>query len=129
VIVIANIEGQLHAAFVDQLAASQQTQITFAEINSPELIDRFLEKSQVTANSTPQTEVSLRGLYQLAINRTTLQEGDCRMAGWSDQEVRGMELRPRPNQETFRTFVVANLRYGMWGPPENDANYLTSLPR
>ena len=90
-------------------AGGEATFIPQAAEDGSELFE-FLASDSVTAEWVPEGQVSLRGLYRLALHADQLRVGDMRLVGWSQQPVVGMEIRPGSNQNTFRTLLVANLR-------------------
>ncbi len=75
-------------------------------------VDEQLEVSFETSEQSPAGEISIRGLYRLALDARQLNEDGLRLVAWTDQPVEGMTVTPRSNQERFRTLVVANLRRG-----------------
>jgi hypothetical protein len=61
-------------------------------------------------------------LVRLAVDPSRLHEGDVRAVGWLADELAGLQIRPEASQRSFRTLLVANLRYGPLPAPESDEN-------
>jgi hypothetical protein len=66
--------------------------------------------------------VRLHRLVDLTVKRLRLNPGDVRLVAWSDDELPGMRVWPRPAQTTTQTLVLAHLARGPLPAPERDAN-------
>ena len=75
-----------------------------------------------TSLSPPEGEVGLRGLLVAAAAPEQMRPGDIRLVGWTDEEIPGVTVRPRSSQQTFRTLLLAHLKYGPWPEPSADVN-------
>ncbi|MCA9262397.1 MAG: hypothetical protein KDA60_01055 [Planctomycetales bacterium] len=122
VVVASRTKGKVYLSSVAEMDSSSKVKLQFHEAADNDAIIQDLESHPVTSSTVAEGEVNLRGFYRLALNAAGLQEGDVRLVAWSDQEVPGMTISPDPNQHTYRTVFVMNLRYGNWSLPQADAN-------
>ena len=122
VIVIGRFGDGVRVATVDEIADGMSAKLSFGGPNRVEPLLDQLENHPVTRQQTPDAEVSLRGLFKIATNVASLQPGEIRMLAWTSQAMPGMEIDPDSNQETFRTMVVAHLRYADSPDPRMDVN-------
>jgi hypothetical protein len=127
VIVIGRFEDGVRVATVDEIADGTSSRLSFGGPNRVEPLLDQLEIHPVTRQLTPEAEVSLRGLFKIAANVASLQTGEIRMLAWTSQTMPGLDINPDSNQETFRTIVVAHLRYANWPDPQMDANLLSDV--
>lgn len=67
-------------------------------------------------------EISIGRLLDLAARQLVLAEGDVRLIGWSDQELPGLNCRPKASQSLARLMVLAHLRHAPLPDPQRDAN-------
>jgi hypothetical protein len=66
--------------------------------------------------------VRLHRLVDLAVKRLRLNPGDVRLVAWSNDELPGMHVWPRPAQNTTQTLVLAHLVRGPLPAPQRDMN-------
>ncbi len=116
-------------AWVGDLKSKTAVPVTF----SP-LIDQRVDFPQWQENPTtslivPPDEVSLRELIDLAVDPERLGIGGVVLAGWTDQPMPGVTIRPAASQAMYRTMIVANLRYPTLIPSESDANTYWELAK
>ena len=91
-------------------------------------LNEHLNEHSATVLATAETgQINLRQLMRIASSWHQLDVGGYRLVGWNDQEVLGMSVRPDSNQSTFRTLVVANVRYGALPEPQPDKNLYESF--
>ncbi len=122
VIVMGRFEDGVQIATVDEIEDGMSSKLVFSAPNQVTPLLDQLESHPVTRQQTPEGEVSLRGLFKIATNVASLQPGEIRMLAWTDRAMPGMEIEPTSNQETFRTLVVAHLRYANPPDPQMDEN-------
>lgn len=78
--------------------------------------------SKPTPGGAEKGIVRLHRLVDLAIKRLRLNPGEVRLVAWSDDDLPGMRIWPRPAQNTTQTLVLAHLSRGRFPEPQRDAN-------
>lgn len=114
--------GQFQVAWVGDLAAADARRLTFS---SPAEGDHLLEEwgsSPAFSESSDNDTLSLTRLLKVAQSEVQFQPGDVRLIGWTDTQLPGMVINPRSSQQTMRTLIVANVRYGGFSDPKRDVN-------
>jgi len=122
-------EDRCRVAILGALPAGGQAAVQF---EPPGQIDRLLEflgQHRTMDTRDLAGELSLRQLANIAITWQQLEVGDYRFVGWNEEQVSGMQVRPKSNQSSFRTLVIGNLKYAPFQPARPDRNLLeTFLP-
>ncbi len=123
-VVIANRDSRAKWALLGDLQPGAEAvfEISDGAAEEGELFDAF-EQYSATAERTPQGEVSLRDLFRLGMHSAQLWPGDMRLVAWTDEVVAGMQIKPKSNQQTYRTLIICHLRYGDAPLPEIDYNH------
>jgi len=85
-------------------------------------------RSPQTSDASPQGELSLRGLVQLAQSAADLEEGEIRLVGWLDEEIPGQTIEPAAPQGRRLAMLVAHLRYGPAAECRPDLNAPEEVP-
>ena len=119
VIVVHRTSNGVEFAVVDQLGSKASTLLDFSHADFS-AVRQLWDDSPTTAAVTPEGEVGLRTLLATALNPRRLRREDIRLVGWTDQEVPGLQIGPPSSQQTFRTLVLAHLRYGPLPEPRGD---------
>jgi hypothetical protein len=127
--VLKQTESGMQIACLGKLEMGADSPVVFAAPGDGQALAAMLDQEPATAADSPKEEVSLRELYRLATNGQQLRPGDVRFVAWTDQPVKGMTVRPRSNQRTLRTLIVAQLKYGPFATPQHDRNLLSDLKR
>jgi len=70
-----------------------------------------LEEVKSACRRLRDGEVSLGEIFDLAVDRLRLNQGDVRLIGWTDQDIPGIEFSPAANQVTLRTAVISHLQH------------------
>ncbi len=110
-------EDGVEAAVLDRLPSGGSAVLRFEPAGLTTLRQTW-DQSESTVQVRGHGQVSLRSLLELALEQ--LNDCDLRLVGWTDQQVPGVSIRPRASQETFRTFLLAHLRYRALGEPQGD---------
>ncbi|MBW3599627.1 MAG: hypothetical protein KY475_20435 [Planctomycetes bacterium] len=117
-----NEDGEVEGAWLGDLDPKTAKTLSFRAMGSePARFDQW-EQSPATASVTPEGEVSLSSLVDLAIERLRLRRGDVRLVAWTDAECGGLEITPGASQQVLRTLVLSHLRHGEAPPPRSDEN-------
>ncbi len=114
-------EGVVQVGWIGFCAAEGSSRFQFRSLAEGEtLAESWSGSSQ---NSTTLSDpLSSLALVRLAVDPSRLNEGDVRAVGWLEDELAGLKIRPEASQRSFRTLLVANLRYGALPLPESDEN-------
>jgi hypothetical protein len=112
----------IQVAWVGELEPKTNKTLRFAPAADTRMLLREWQNSPITATQTPEGEVSLLRILDLARDPRRLNEGDLKLIGWTDADLGGLELRPRASQTTLRTLVIANLQHGLPPAPRPDEN-------
>ncbi len=115
-------DGQLQVAWVGELPSGATATLQFGASDHPRALLTQWEESTTTMSHPPTGEVSLLKMLDLARDPRRLLPGDVKLIGWTDEELGGIELRPRPRQIVTKTLVVANLQYQQLAAPTPDLN-------
>ena len=75
-----------------------------------------------TAGEEDDGTVRLHRLVDLTVKRLRMNPGDVRLVAWSNDELPGMQVWPRPAQTTTQTLVLAHLHRGPLSEPQRDVN-------
>jgi hypothetical protein len=116
---VVRIRGEdgVEVAILDQLPSHGSALLEFEPAGLSTLCEKW-DQSESSVPIRAHGGISLRSVLDLALDE--LNDGDLRLVGWTDQQVPGVSIRPRASQETFRTFVLAHLRYRALGEPQGD---------
>jgi len=122
----ANADESLSPGEVEQhteLAAS------FAEVDEDR--DGRLSPSEVYqwTKDSREGELTLGRLFELACQRASLQAGDLRLVGWTDEDLPGLTIHPRASQKILRTLVLVHLKRGKLPEARPDTNLLAQLEK
>jgi hypothetical protein len=126
-VVIHRLDSRCRLAVLTDIRSRATRPARFDQPGDDAALFGLLEQQGFTAADLEGGEVSLRELVRLASDPRQLGEGDYRLVGWCTTEVPGMAVRPRSNQELFRTLVVVNLRYGAAAQRRPDENLLEEV--
>ncbi len=129
VVLVTLTQRGVRLALASTMVAGEEATFTPQEAGDGDQLFAFLGNDRVTSEAVQEGQVSLRGLYRLALNSEQMRVGDIRLIGWSPQPVEGMGIRPNSNQNTFRTLLLANLRYGPLDAPTVDLNHPADFRR
>jgi hypothetical protein len=80
------------------------------------------EASPLSATTAPTGALSLRGLLALGQDVQSLNAGEVRLIGWSNDELPGLAIKPAAPQARRGIVVIAHLGYGLGDAPRPDAN-------
>ena len=115
---IRRVEGQVQIAWIGNLAPQAEVQPNFETAVDNEWF--FEEWREPTSN--PEETIQLSPLLRLACAPGRLNEGDVLLTGWCEDQMPGLTIQPSASQNTFRTVLVAHLKYGNLPEPQNDIN-------
>ena len=107
--------------------AAPDTQGEFAELDADG--DGLLSRPELVewSRRTRSGEISIGRLIDLASRQLLLLPGDVRLVGWTEQELPGVNYRPRAAQSIVRMLVLAHLRHGPLPAPDRDINCRLSV--
>ncbi|HUE71805.1 MAG TPA: hypothetical protein VMP01_13040 [Pirellulaceae bacterium] len=142
--IIGRLEGtpfpRFKVAYVAEMRPQTMVSLSFAEYTPPEEEEakrnwpayrtpwvRQWDQSPVMSSKPAVGEedkgtVRLHRLVDLTVKRLRLNPGEVRLVAWSNDELPGMQVWPRPAQTTMQTLVLAHLDRGRLPVPERDAN-------
>ncbi len=112
----------IEVAWIGDLPAKGNVTLKFGPITDARALLAEWENSPITTTNTPDDEVSLVRLLDIARDPQRLLPDDMKLIGWTDEDPGGVTLNPRPSNRTFRMLVIANLVYGQLPPPARDVN-------
>lgn len=72
-------------------------------------------------------ELGLGRLFDLAVRKLTLREGEARLIGWTDQDMKDAVFAPTAPQKTYRTMVLAHLQLPKLPPLARDVNHRSDI--
>jgi hypothetical protein len=118
--------GQVETAWLGTLKPGDTGDLQFvrqSERNAPgSLWMSQRRRSPLTASEAAHGELHFRKLVETAEDPSELEPGDVRLVGWLDEEIPGLEIRPKAPQSRRAALVVAHLRRGFGQDPQPDAN-------
>ncbi len=120
-LILHRSHGRFQIYPVGTLERASTVQVALHEFTDSEL-QEFLDRERITRSKSPQGEVSLRALFELALDARQLDDGDLRLVAWSEQELDGITIKPRSSQRSTRIMWIHQLHYGFGADPVPDAN-------
>lgn len=115
-------EGEIEVAWIGKLEPGAELEVTFAKPDDTwSLFDQW-NQSRVFSPNLAEADVSLRHLLNVAKDVRQLKAGDVRLVGWTDQDVKGLQITPEAPQSTLRTLVVGHLKHCDALDPISDKN-------
>lgn len=121
-------ESSCQIAVIGDVEVGGIQPVRFESVDPANRLNEHLNEHSATMLSSAETgQMNLRQLMRIASSWHQLDVGGYRLVGWNDQEVPGMSVRPDSNQATFRTLVVANVRYAPFPEPQPDKNLYESF--
>ena len=116
--VVRLIDGEVQVAWIGELPPKAAIQAKFISFDVDQPMFSGWSKLEAKSND----EIQVHALLRLALTPSRLNEGDVRLAGWCDQQMPGLTIQPAASQQTYRTVLVANLKYGSFPKPQSDLN-------
>ncbi|PHR93954.1 MAG: hypothetical protein COA78_32375, partial [Blastopirellula sp.] len=114
--------GEIEVAWIGNLEPGDELEVTFSKPKDLWTLFDQWNQSTVFSPNLEEADVSLRHLLNVAKDVRQLKAGDVRLVGWTDQDVKGLEIRPEASQSTLRTLVVGHLQHSNPPDPKSDTN-------
>jgi hypothetical protein len=128
-----NEAGRPQAAFLEKVEPGTSAQLAFKPLPPPTngqpqsyWLPQWNQSpvlSLATGNSPEEKgQVRLTRLARLAAEQLQLMKGDVRLVGWTDEELKGMQVLPEAPQNKMVTLVIAHLVRGELPLARPDSN-------
>ncbi len=122
IVVARGTQQGVQLAGAGQLPVGESLALRFDQ-ESSDMAEKLAQGPVVTTVVGQGGDIEFGELYRMAVDAKQFATGDVRLIAWTDQEVGGMNVRPRSTQQVYRTLIIQQLRYGPYSDPEVDVNH------
>ena len=121
--------GHVEVAWIGDLSAGESNSVRFEPPTSQRALMQQWSESPTMAARQGGGDIKLWRVLDQVRDPRRFAVGDVRLIGWTDESLPGLTITPSASQDTIRTLIVVNLRYGDWPDPKPDRNSYDSVDK